>query len=336
MIYRAAPVSLNETEAAKFRTSAMRYQYGINFEMPEVFLASVPNARICGPDFLVLSQDNHIFFESALMQPQVLERTGILDTIIWPAPRLSQPNGCLMAQECPNAYYHWLIEVLPKLSLLEPFQSLRSIPLIVSHSLKGFQRESLEMVGVTNRLLPFDGTCWEFDKLLFPALLGPTGCPSPHAVAWLRRNFLKHAKLAVNSPRRIYITRSDAAQRRVLNEDEVVNFLQSEGFEVVCPGKLSLLEQIDLFANVDVVVAAHGAAGPNMVFAPADAMLIELFGDNYINGCFWAVTNIRGQRYGFVTGPATWLDYSIAVEDLKTLLGMMLKSRGANPQFASL
>src|SRR5215472_15945614 len=104
MVYRSAPVSLNETDAAKFCISAMRYQYGFSFEMPEVFLACVPGARIYGRDFLVFSPHNHIFFESALSQAKVLERSGILDTIIWPAPRLSRASGCLMAQETPGAY----------------------------------------------------------------------------------------------------------------------------------------------------------------------------------------------------------------------------------------
>jgi hypothetical protein len=63
-----------------------------------------------------------------------------------------------------------------------------------------------------------------------------------------------------------------------------------------------------------------------MVFAPENAILIELFGDNYINGCFWALTNIRGQKHAFLTGPSKWLDYSISLQRLKALLARVFES----------
>jgi hypothetical protein len=64
-----------------------------------------------------------------------------------------------------------------------------------------------------------------------------------------------------------------------------------------------------------------------MVFAPPQATLIELFGDNYLNGCFWAVANILGHRHAFLTGPAQALDYSIAPERIETLLDQLEKQR---------
>ena len=59
-----------------------------------------------------------------------------------------------------------------------------------------------------------------------------------------------------------------------------------------------------MFRDVEIVIAPHGGACTNMVFAPIGATLIEFFGNNYINGCYWALTNICGQKHAFLTGPS--------------------------------
>jgi capsular polysaccharide biosynthesis protein len=216
---------------------------------------------------------------------------------------------------------------MPKLSTLERFAQLSEVPLIVPPVLKPFQTDSLKMAGISDsQLVPFDNTCWEIRNLFFPSMLGPTGSPAPAAVAWLRKKFLRTETQSSSGPKRIYLTRRDSSQRRVLNERELIAFLEAEGFVTVCTGELSFVEQIQLFSNVEVVVGAHGAGSTNMVFAPENAILIELFGDNYINGCFWALTNIRGQKHAFLTGPSKWLDYSISLQRLKALLARVFES----------
>jgi hypothetical protein len=321
-IYRNAPISLSESEAAKFRASTLTYQNGDQFEIPEVFLACVNQAKIQSCDFFALSPSNRVFYESALSRDEVLEENGILDTLIWPSPHYLRGTYCLLAHPWTDAYYHWVIEILPRLSIVEQYDELQSIPLIVPKHLKTFQQESLQLAEISSdRIAGFNGGCWQVDKLFFPELLSPTGCPSPHAIAWLRARFLKNDAPRVGARKRsIYVTRRDASTRRVLNEDAIISYLQTRDFEIVCPGELSFSQQIDLFRDVDIVVAAHGAAATNMAFAPPNATLIELFGDNYINGCFWALANICRQHYAFLTGPSDWLDYSIPLDQLKILL----------------
>ena len=47
------------------------------------------------------------------------------------------------------------------------------------------------------------------------------------------------------------------------------------------------------------------------------------FGDNYINGCFWALANIRRQKHAFIIGRTRTLDYSVPLEEVKTLVGRL-------------
>jgi capsular polysaccharide biosynthesis protein len=321
-IQRQSSICLDQGEAARFRAGTTKYQNGDRCEIPEVFLACFHNARLEGRDFLLLSRENQILFESALSQQEVLEQNGILDTLIRPTARRLSGTYALLAHPWAWGYYHWVIEVLPKLSLIEELDDLKSVPLIVPHRLNAFQSDSLLMAGVSvDRMVHLDEGDWQVDHLFFPEMLAPSGNPSPQAVTWLRERFLKESSTQ-NSPsgRRIYLTRRDAAQRSLLNEEEIVEYLREADFEIICPGELSFPEQVKTFRDVEVVIAPHGAGATNMVFAPPSATLIEFFGDNYINGCYWALANICGQTHAFLTGPSERLDYSIALDDLKALL----------------
>jgi capsular polysaccharide biosynthesis protein len=321
-LQRQPSLCLDDNEAGRFRAGTEKYQLGNQFEIPEIFLACFRNARIEGRDFLLLSRENRILFESALSRNEVLEKNGLLDRLIHPTAKSLHGTHILLAHPWAYGYYHWMIEVLPRLSLIEKFDELASVPLIVPHRLNTFQRDSLRMAGVRDdRLVHLDNDDWQVDRLIFPEMLAPSGSPSPHAVAWLRKVFLDEAPVTSRAKAsRIYLTRRDAPKRKILNEDEIIAFLEQKGFETACLSELSLSEQIALFQGASVVVAPHGAGQTNMVFAPAGAILIEMFGDNYINGCYWALTNICGQKHAFLTAPTETLDYSVPVEQLKALL----------------
>jgi len=322
VLHRIPSVGLNQQDLGKFEEAVSRYQFSHDFEIPEVFLACLQKAKICSPDFLVLTADNRILFESALSNPDVLERNGILDTVIRTHARRMPGDYCLLTSPwSPAYYYHWLLDALPRLSVLEQFDSLKSVPLVVPESLTGFQRDSLALAGIPpDRLAGFGGNCWKVDRLFFPQLLSPTGNPAPMAVSWLRNRFQSSMVAEPTVRKRLYVSRRDAPKRRVLNEDAVIDFLLGRGFEIVCPGNLSFSEQIALFSQAGIVVGPHGAGMTNMVFAPADATLIEFFGDSYINGCYWALTNLRGQTHAFLTAPTPTMDYEVSLDDLRMLL----------------
>ena len=326
-IHRVMPTGLDGYETRDFYRSALRYQRGNYFEIPHVFLACLHRAKVYSQDLLVLTARNNIFFESALSKDEVLNHNGILDRLFCPPARYMPGDYCLLSSPWSDGYYHWMIEALPRMSLIERFTELSDTPLIVQSRLRSYQQDTLDMLGVSSkRIVNFTGGCWQLGRLYYPELLSETGNPSPHAVHWLRRRFLTRPEPSTLPVKpRLYITRRDAKSRRIVNEAEIVEYLHSEGFEILCPGTLSVAQQIQIFSKAEIVIAAHGAGCTNMVFAPHNALLIELFGANYINGCFWALTNILNQRYAFLTGPPTdRLNYTISLDRLKTLLAREL------------
>jgi capsular polysaccharide biosynthesis protein len=324
-IRRLPSIGLDEMESEKFRASTQKYQAGETLEIPEIFLACIHWARLEGDSFLVSTRDNQILLESAIWKQEVLETSGILDTVWASRAKRLQGSYCLLSHPWAQAYYHWMFEILPKLSWLEKIGALEKVYFIVPHPLQPFHLETLRLAGVgQDRLISLDGLPAEVEKLFITELPAPTGNPSPRAAAWLRARFLPEAYLPPLPRQKLYITRRDAPTRRLLNEAEIIAYLEKRGFVCVCPGELSVAEQITLFSNAGVVVAPHGAALTNMVFAPPGATIVELFGDNYINGCYWALANVCGQRHAYLTAPTGTLDFSIPVHRLDMLLMKVL------------
>lgn len=103
-------------------------------------------------------------------------------------------------------------------------------------------------------------------------------------------------------PRRFWVAResSQARERSMEGEDELLEILQLFGFQKVSFETLKPLEQIALMANAEVMMSYHGAGFANMLFANPKAHILELgtlqtamfrWGD------FWRLANVSGCNY---------------------------------------
>lgn len=309
VVRREASIALDDSDRAHFQAGVAKYQQGESVELPQVFVASLSPARLRNADFLVSSADDEIVMDSAHGLVEVLEDNGILDEVLPPRPTMHAGTYVLLASPwSERSYYHWLVDALPRLSLLHAIPGGDELPVVVPSRLHRYHQESLEAAGIPrSRQVAFPDAVVEVDRLFFPALLSPTGYSSPHAVAWLRETF--GAFLSTRKPwRRLYVSRRDA-RRRIVNEDEIIALLVPHGFEVVHPGDMSLTDQIRTFSEAQVVVGPHGAGLTNLIFSPEGATLVEFFGSSYVNGCFWALASLRRQRHAFATFETDTLDY---------------------------
>ena len=72
--------------------------------------------------------------------------------------------------------------------------------------------------------------------------------PSAH------RTLEENRKIKEAGKRRLYVSRSDAKARRILNEEEVIKFVKSYNFEVINPGDFTFIEQISIFSNARLLI----------------------------------------------------------------------------------
>ena len=73
--------------------------------------------------------------------------------------------------------------------------------------------------------------------------------------------------------------------------------LERYGFEATTMADQSIREQAVRFASAEVIVAPHGGALANLVFAPERSALIELLPANYLSTYYFMLAASRGIAY---------------------------------------
>jgi len=181
-------------------------------------------------------------------------------------------------------YYHWLIETLPRLFLIEK-SGINPDYYYISNELP-FHKSAINELGIPEEKIisPQINTCIEATNLIVPSLVfqakrktSSTGnyiksLPS-WACDWLNSLF----KINSIKSKNFYISRKNAPARRILNESELILYLESKGFEIVELEGLAIKQQAELFMSASTIVAAHGAGLANLVFCKLGAKLIEFF-----------------------------------------------------------
>ena len=274
----------------------------IILEAGRVFLAGLRNASLLVDGSIIRTSDNILIYDSQ-DSPGTLNVGGLglpPHTII---PRVDLKLsgqylhfGALWGWN----YYHWVLDILPRLLFAERFDRLRDMPMIVQRGITQTQRESLQILGISpDRIIEFNGHHWQVEQLYY-IQPGRTSRPTPLHARWLRERFAPHS--LKHPTRRLYISREDATSRRIINEKDLVKELVLYGFEVVTLSGLSFANQVRLFNEAEIIVGPHGAGFTNAVFAQPGATLIELLSPSWMLGCFWALANACGHRYGFMIG----------------------------------
>ena len=232
---------------------------------------------------------------------------GILLELGNEVPRLTGTWLSLLAGNSDN-YYHWTMDCLGRLAAADERAMTESAQVLVPPLVAEFQVAGFALSGLGQsravRCVGEGETVW-VERMIVPWSM--TGYHQPHPS--LRGLFQRFASRLEQSPaksrpgtRRIYIDRRRTANRRLLNEDEVVSGLERLGFVAMQLENLTLAEQIALFANAEIVVAPHGAGLANILYAPSGCRLIELHMGGWTNWCFRRLAAVCGVVYDCVVG----------------------------------
>ena len=124
------------------------------------------------------------------------------------------------------------------------------------------------------------------ERLVVTSPVRGTGRHAPRwAGTFLKDAFRPLANEAARSARfspLVYVSRRDAAFRRVRNEAEVEALLAGFGFESYALTELSFREKAALFSGARAVVGPVGAGLANIMFCAAGTPLIELLPHNLV------------------------------------------------------
>lgn len=223
-----------------------------------------------------------------------------------PAPRrLAGRVLYLVTPEATDNFHHWLVDLLPRLGLVQRAgHRLADFDrVIVNHAGRGYQFATLERLGIPReKIVAADASLLvRADQLVVPSLKASNQTLPSSDLAFLQRSFLGHRPNGRPS-RRIFLSRADAAFRRLSNEPALHPLLRAHGFEIVTPGQLSLPEQARLFAEAAVVAGPAGAGFANLVFANPPAHAIEIAEPGWLAAFHWMISARAGLRHTVLLG----------------------------------
>jgi hypothetical protein len=204
----------------------------------------------------------------------------------------------VISQEGYFNYCHFFNEILARLAMLE-MHGIEYDWLYIACD-NQFVKDGLKLWGVDESkiICPTDKNfCIQADILILPSLVlntnngfRHTGVNAhPYTLKYVREKLLSRIEGTVDASKfckRIFISRRDAPSRHIVNEDEIFELFKAKGFERYDTGKMSVVEQIALFAQAEMVVGEHGAGLTSIMFCKQGTKVIELF-QALIDTSFW-------------------------------------------------
>lgn len=280
---------------------------------------------------------NRTFVNSGreLLQHGVKSRLGI---------RPGKSKKCVFPLVCPDpSYYHWMMEYLPKLRLLELYQDRtgRKPNVLIESDPRDFVRETLECAGydasrreewnqqgtnveglivTTHRPHIFNYESPEFSDYN----------PSIKDFKWLRdrmRSNISPSNGDHADPKRVYISRRDARrERKVTNRNNLDCILDKFEFETYALENISFKQQLRVFYDADVIMGPHGAGLLNMVFA-GEPTVIELFPDSIVKPHFFYLADMLEYDYHSLVTESVDNNLIIDQERLERYLASIIKTQ---------
>ena len=191
-----------------------------------------------------------------------------------------------------NNYWHWLVDVLPRIGLCTKTIKLSEIDyFLLPDNIKRFQKETLDFLSIekSKRLSSEKFRHIKAENLIVtdhPVVVSGNATEDTHDIPvwiihWLRKNFLNENILSNNKDKtKIYIDRGESinnyqTKRLISNEEEIKDYLLQNNFTIVKLHEIEFTKQIDIFNNADCVVALHGAGLANLVFCKPKTKVIE-------------------------------------------------------------
>lgn len=235
-----------------------------------------------------------------------------------------------------EGFYHLLLEAIPRLALLRPWLHLADHILCAGRP-GGFHEAWLAHAGVrAAKIVWMHDLCHvACDQLLFTTHPMRDQQPTPWTVQSIRSSFPLPAPPSASPlpasssgsplpapcsplpPRRLWISRRDAAARLLTWEDDLLALLP--GFERIELAALSPARQIALAASADVIAGPHGAGLAHVIFGHPGARAFELFPATHHQPIYARLASLAGLDYAWAK-----LDFTRPPADLPAFAATLL------------
>jgi capsular polysaccharide biosynthesis protein len=279
------------------RQALERHYQRLVVQAPEVVLWALPDALVFGKGIIVM--DGAVVQENTegAPVPKVLEK--LRQAVPEPERVIEEPILYTTRYGVLN-YGHCLTDIVPRI-----VWALRADPTLKAALHPEFvpmARWAMWALGIDNeRLVTLDErpTLLKQGLYVSPCSLHPL-VHLPAALRLLRDGLLPLTDYAkeLQFPRHIHVSRDDARSRHFYNHRDVVQALHGRGYEDVTTGRLTLVEQVALFAQAESIVGIAGASMTNILFA-REGTPVRLMAPSTMPALYyWDIADQLGLDYG--------------------------------------
>lgn len=205
---------------------------------------------------------------------------------VWERPSgLNIERGVLLSGRNDANWYHTVCEYLPRSIDMDEFVPL-DVPVIVSSNLSQAALDLLKLL--TNReILVVDREQLTHVNELYLAQPRMQILDEPQhgwadglscdaaALRGLRNMIRSRFATPDKKYSRVYLVRN-SGRRRLLNDRRLARIASRLGLTIIDPAQLEIEDQMQLFANAEIVVGAGGAVMANYLFLPEGARVLSL------------------------------------------------------------
>ena len=284
----------------------------INYQIEAPFLTCLENASVFPGQFHVVTADGvlladrliHSASKDRLVQADLtyVAGNGVVAALM--REPVVDPEEAILIGGGPN-FYHTLIDWFSRVGLLEGRSELSELPLVLSDLVPETTLELLGLMGIDrDRIRLLAGGPRTYSSLWVPSLMQDRfGYVAPAHLDYLERAVYERFRdPGGRGRRRLFVTRRGTTHRRLSNEAEIEALLTKIGFELFEPQRATIVEQIECFADAEVVVGSFGAGLVGMLAAPHTTAIVELTHSRAIHPMFAILAAHRGQYYRQIVG----------------------------------
>jgi capsular polysaccharide biosynthesis protein len=217
-------------------------------------------------------------------------------------------QACWIIDDWSCNYGHFLIDVMQRyIQLRIKHSSNLCVLLPDSYRNYGYLTETLNTLNIKIIFIK-ENQLIKVKQLFIPDFYFPPGIINNNIIGHVREVFWKLGNPAnINSgPKRIFITRNKDRKRKIINENELYPLLEKYDFNITYLADLTIVKQMELCCNAEIIVGLHGAGLTNIMFMKK-GKVIELRMKGAIDqwSFFELATALEHKYYYLLCDPAT-------------------------------
>jgi hypothetical protein len=276
-----------------------------SYKTTEKYLFFLPDSFIIGNEGITATNRNHIYQDfahhfniSSIKSKKYNKPFQNFSLHILP---IAGTTASLLFPQSDNIY-HWIFDVLARIRFYESVLDQIDHVLISDKAHDHFV-SLLPLFGIPiHKVIKVkENHKLHLKYLYISTLAGSEGRSSIKDVNYLASKL--NSQNTGFGAKKFYLRRGNSAQRNIINEQEIIEFLSQKGFSILDPGGLSFDEQKEVFKDAGLVIAYHGAALFNLLFVPENCKVLELFSPDYLRtDCYYNLASLKNLNYWFIVG----------------------------------